>query len=234
MVALALASLPRVGFVDRHDAGERLGYLLLEHLAQERRPLVIIALSRGGVPVAIQVARLLHAPLDLLCASKLKAPGQSALSIGALVLAAKPCSVVNPRMVEAVGATEGDVDAEQRRLCEELELHRQAAIGGRAPLPLDGKVAVLVDDGIVTGATMRAALMALADSRSARAIVAVPVAPLGIEQRLGRNECDFVCVLLRPELGRLSEYYTDFEPVNEAHVVELLRPSGNAAQTPEG
>jgi putative phosphoribosyl transferase len=234
MVAVALASLPRVGFADRHDAGERLGYLLLEHLAQERRPLVVMALTRGGVPVAIEVSRLLHAPLDLLCASKLKAPGQPALSMGVLVLAAKPCSVINPRMVEAVGATDGEVDAEQRRLCEELERHRRLAIEGRPPLPLHGRVAVLVDDGIVTGATMRAALMALADSQAARVVVAVPVAPLGVEQRLGCDECDFVCALPRPELGRLCEYYTGFEPVDEAQLVELLRAFGVGAQTPEG
>lgn len=213
-------------FADRTDAGRRLAARL--RALQLDRP-IVYALPRGGVPVALEVATALGAPLDVVLVRKIGAPGQPELALGAVVDGDAAEMVLNPAIVAATGATEAFIAASRRRELAEIERRRDLYAQGRAPLDPRGRVVVVVDDGLATGATARAALHALRRRGAARLVLAVPVAPPGATASL-RGEADEVVCLVEAELFRgVGGLYDDFHQLTDAEVIALLGHRGAAS-----
>lgn len=211
---------PQRAFADRHEAGRRLA-LRLRPLEGERP--VVLALPRGGVPVGFEVARALRAPLDLVLVRKLGAPFNPELAVGAVADGGSPCCLVNEEVVQALGVSDDYLATEQARELEEIERRRALYLGDRPRPSLAGRTVVLVDDGIATGATMKAALAAARQAGAARLIVATPVAPAETVAEL-RELADAVVVLMTPDaFAAVGQFYADFTQVDDAEVVDLLR-----------
>lgn len=206
-----------VPFADRVEAGRRLAERLV---AMRPADPVVYALPRGGVPVAAEVARALDAPLDLLLVRKIGAPGQPELALGAVADGGE--LVLNPEIIAATGASETFIEDARRAQLTEIERRRGRYMAGRAPLDLRGRTAVVVDDGLATGATARAALHALRQRGAARLILAVPVAPPDAAAAL-RADADEVVVVLEAEpFGGVGAFYADFHQLGDEEVVAIL------------
>ncbi len=206
-------------FADRTDAGRRLA-ARLGHLSGQDP--VVLALPRGGVPVAFEVARALHAPLDVLLVRKIGAPAHPELAAGAVVDGSEPVLVRNEEVIRGYDLDEAWLRAEVQRELVEIERRRRLYCGDRPPVPLRGRTVVLVDDGIATGTTVRAALRALARQGPRRRILAVPVAPPETLAELAR-EAEECLALEQPEwLGAVGQVYRDFTQTPDAEVVRLL------------
>ncbi|MBK5222138.1 MAG: phosphoribosyltransferase [Acidimicrobiia bacterium] len=207
-------------FADRHDAGRQLGARLQEeHL---ERPLVL-GLPRGGVPVAAEVARALDAPLDVLIVRKLGAPHQPELAIGAI--GEGGVRVVEPRTIEAVGASTADLESAEATERVELERRAERYRHGRPRVSLTGRTVVIVDDGIATGSTARAACRVARSAGASRIVLATPVAPAGWAERFA-GEADRFVALDEPEgFHAVGQFYVDFEQTTDDEVVELLAPT---------
>jgi putative phosphoribosyl transferase len=210
---------PHTLFINRHDAGKRLAAVLAPFRDEDT---VVLALPRGGVVIGYEVARELNAPLDVLIVRKLGAPGFPELGLGAVVDGEHPQCIVNQRVVDAVQPPPGYLDEEVRRQLAVIEQHKQLFRHGRPPEPIDDRTVILVDDGIATGGTVRAALQALAQSGVARSVLAVPVAPHDVLQLLPLAERDFVCLHAPRDFASVGVYYHDFAQVSDAEAVELL------------
>jgi putative phosphoribosyl transferase len=205
-------------FADRIAAGRALAASL--GLYAGRPDLVILGLPRGGVPVAAEVARQLGAPLDVLLVRKLGVPGQPELAMGAIAEDGPP--VVNEDVVQAYRLTAADLDRASAR--ERQEIARQAALyrAGRPPAAVDGRVAIVVDDGLATGASMEAAVRALCGRHPARIVVAVPVAAEESVARL-RGAADEVVAAYTPRpFHAVGAWYEDFSPTEDVEVMACL------------
>lgn len=204
-------------FHDRTEAGERLADAL------ETRDLpdpVVLALPRGGVPVALPIARRLGAPLDLLLVRKIGMPGHRELAAGAVVEGGAP--VFNREVLAAYGLTEADFEADIAEKRAEIAQRRKAWLAGRTPVDLTGKTAIVVDDGIATGATVRAALQGLASRRPGRIVLAVPVAPADSLAALAPL-CDSVVCLETPHpFYAVGGHYLVFDQVEDEEVARML------------
>lgn len=206
-------------FSDRIDAGRQLGAAVSAYRGQ---PVLVLALPRGGVPVGLEVARVLDAPLDVLLVRKITAPSHPELAIGAVVDGSSPQLLLEEQIVAATGATQDHIKAEKARQLREIERRRQLYRGNRPPPATQGRTVIVVDDGIATGATMRIALRALARSGAARVIVAVPVAPPDVLERI-RPEADEVICLRMPEpFQAVGMHYRDFDQTSDDEVVRAL------------
>ena len=206
-------------FKDRADAGQQLA------TAVARLGLVdplVLALPRGGVPVAAEVARALHAPLDLLIVRKIGAPGQPELAVAAIAEGDPPTLVVDERTSQVTGADAVYIEREARTQRAEVERRHTTYRRGRARLGVAGKSVIVVDDGIATGSTMRAALQALRRMRPARLILAVPVAPADTLIELSPLVDDVVCLSQPAHFRSVGTYYADFQQVDDAEVITLL------------
>lgn len=182
---------------------------------------VVLALPRGGVPVAVEVARALGAPLDLLLVRKIGAPQQPELAVGAVGEGGE--LFVDRHLMDLTGATDEYVARQSREQLAEIARRRTAYLGGRAPLPLAGRTAVVVDDGIATGATVHAALKALRRRGPASVVLAVPVASREAVAALSADVDELVC-LAQPALFRaVGEHYADFDQVSDGEVEQLMR-----------
>lgn len=206
-------------FADRSDAGRRLA-ARLGHLADEDP--VVLALPRGGVPVGFEVAKALGAPLDVLLVRKIGAPFQPELAAGAVVDGAEPVLVRNEEVIRAYGIEDDWIEAEAARQLAEIERRRKLYCGDRPPVAVRGRTAILVDDGIATGTTVRAALRALARLGPRRRVLAVPVAPPDTLERLA-PEADELVVLEQPEwMAAVGQFYRDFTQTEDSEVIRLL------------
>lgn len=206
-------------FRDRKEAGGRLAAELRRRAPP--RP-VVLALPRGGVPVAFEVARELAAPLDLVLVRKIGAPWQPELAVAAVVDGESMDLVVNEDVLAALGLSEEYVRSEARREVEEIERRRQAYLGGRASVPVAGRTAIVVDDGIATGATMRVALRAVRRRQPTRLVLAVPVAPPETIEALRQEVDEIVCLSTPSPFGAIGAFYADFRQVSDDEVRTLL------------
>jgi putative phosphoribosyl transferase len=220
-------------FPDRRSAGRLLAEAL-QHL-RGRQPLVL-ALPRGGVPVAYEVAGMLDASLDLLLVRKLGAPGYPELGLGAVVDGADPQVVLNDDVMLSVRPPPGWVEAQTQRELEELERRRRYYLGERPPPRPQGRCVIVVDDGIATGGTMRAALKGLRREQPSRLVVAVPVAPADAVGALQQEADEVICLRTPEPFGSVGQYYRNFEQTSDQEVIALLkaaegfRPRANTGQ----
>lgn len=206
-------------FRDREDAGNQLAEKLSEYRGQN--PLVI-ALPRGGVPVAYVVAKSLGAELDVIIVRKLGAPGNPELGIGALVEGNPPQRILNEGIIFHLGVPDDFIEEETEDQKREIERRSRVYRGGRQIADMSGRTVIVVDDGIATGATIKAALKGIKAANPDRIVVAVPVAPPDVLYALEEMADDVVCVE-RPEfLYAIGAYYRDFEQVTDSEVIGML------------
>jgi putative phosphoribosyl transferase len=206
-------------FRDRVEAGRCLAECLL-HL-RDAKP-VVLALPRGGVPVGLPVALALGAPLDLLMVRKIGAPGDSEYGIGAVVDGQHTEIVLDEEAVREFRLPPGYIEQQRAHELEEMRRRRALYLRERPPVSLVGRTVILVDDGIATGVTVRAALLGLQRSGAARRVLAAPVAPPEVAEAL-RASCDEAVFLDEPELFKaVGAFYDDFRQVSDAEVIELL------------
>ena len=184
---------------------------------------VVLALPRGGVPVAAEVARALHAPLDLVFVRKIGLPSLPEVAAAAVVDGGEPEIVVNEEIVERAGLSEAYMDAEIQAELDEINRRRRTYAAGRQRARLEGRVLVVVDDGIATGASVRAALAALRRKNPKRLILAVPVAPAEMIPALRNLVDQLICLETPADFNSVGWHYADFHQLSDAEVVQLLR-----------
>jgi putative phosphoribosyl transferase len=207
-----------VYFDDRADAGRRLA----ERLSFLRgEPLVVLGLPRGGVVVASQVATALDAPLDVILVRKLGVPWQPELAMGAI--GEGGVLVLDDERIGQAGVGDAQLAEVVRRERAELEQRRGRLSPGRRPVPLGGRAALVVDDGLATGSTARAACAVARAHGAARVLLAVPVAPRGWAGRLGSVADDYVCLHAADSFSGVSQFYGDFAATTDDEVLALIR-----------
>jgi putative phosphoribosyl transferase len=211
----------RPRFHDRRAAGQTLASHLGEYA---RRPgVIVLALPRGGVPVAAEVASALHAPLDVFVVRKLGVPGQEELAMGAL--ASGGVRVLDHEIVRAAGVTAADVERVTSMEAAELDRRERQYRGDRPPPAVEGKTVILVDDGLATGSSMRAAVAALRSRHPARVVVAVPVAAAETCAEFQAIADEIVCVETPSPFQAVGLWYEDFSQTSDEEVHTLLGQS---------
>lgn len=216
-------------FADRAEAGRALAGQL-QRMALPG-PVVVLALPRGGVPVAAEIARTLQAPLDLLLVRKIGAPGQPELAVAALVEGTPPALVRDEETCAATGVHAAYLEREVAFAAAEIQRRRRRYLAKRAAVPVQGRTVVVVDDGVATGTTMRAALRGLRQRQPAHVVLALPVGPPDTLAAL-RAEADQVVCLRQPEPFRaIGLHYRDFHQLDDEEVVAALdsAPGGPGA-----
>jgi predicted phosphoribosyltransferase len=208
---------PRV-YRDRTEAGR----VLAERLGTyaDRPELIVLALPRGGVPVGYEVARALHAPLDVFIVRKLGVPGHEELAMGAV--ATGGVRVLNDQVVRGLGIPDSVIDAVASWELEELRRRERLYRGDRPPPDVRGKTVILVDDGLATGSTMLAAVRALRQQQPARIVVAVPIAAPDTCELLRAEVDDVVCAVTPEPFYAVGLWYRDFSQTTDEEVRELL------------
>lgn len=206
-------------FADRRDAGRKLGQALAPLAAQHP---VLLALPRGGVPVAYEVAIALDAPLDVLFVRKVGAPGHPELGIGAVVDGGDPQLVIDEAIVRQLQVPHAYIEQQARRELEEIERRRRAYLGNREPLSVRDRTACVVDDGIATGGTVRAAIQGLTKAHARRVVLAIPVAPADTLESLRAEADEIVCLATPEPFYAVGLHYSDFTQTTDDEVVALL------------
>jgi len=206
-------------FRDRADAGRRLAAALSSYRQED---CLVLALPRGGVPVADEVAQSLAAPMDLLLVRKIGAPWHPEFAIGAVVDGGAPIIVRNDDILRATGVSE----SEFKKICalelEEIERRRRLYLQGSQPLDPKGHIAIVIDDGIATGATVRAALRAVRKRDPKKLILAVPVAPRAAIAELRPEVDDIVCLATPEPFGAVGYFYSNFDQVSDSEVIAIM------------
>lgn len=211
-------------FTDRRDAGRRLAAALTA--AAPARP-VVVALARGGAPIAFEVARALHAPLEILAVRKLGAPRNPELAIGAV--AEDGTGVLDQTSIARLGVTDEMLDAALADAATALARSVQDYHGGRPSIPLQGCTAIVVDDGLATGLTDLAAVRAVRNRGAEHIVLAVPVGTAEAVTLLAREADEVVCLQIPDMLFSVGSWYEDFAPVSDEQVLELLEAASQNA-----
>jgi putative phosphoribosyl transferase len=216
-------------FADRREAGKKLAAAI-----QSLHPVdpVVLALPRGGVPVADEVARALAAPLDVVLVRKIGAPQQPELAIGAVVDGNEPDIVLNDRLVAQLNVPEQYIEEQKRLEIAEIERRRGVYLGDRAPTPVAGRTAIVIDDGVATGATVRAALRAVRQRRPARLILAVPVAAAPAIRTLRGEVDDTLCLSTPSRFFAIGQFYDDFRQLEDDEVRTILEHAATRSGNP--
>lgn len=213
-----------IPYTDRHDAGRQLAARLMAYA--DRPDVLVLALPRGGVPVAFEVARTLHAPLDVFLVRKLGVPGQEELAMGAI--ASGGVRVLNQDLVEALRIPEPVIDAVAAREEQELDRRERLYRDDRPPPDVRGRTVILVDDGLATGATMRAAAATLRQQQPARIVIAVPLAAPSVCREFEAEVDEIVCIATPEPFYAVGLWYDDFSPTTDEEVRDLLRRSAQS------
>jgi len=217
-------------FADRRDAGRQLAAALQAY--KDTKP-VVVALPRGGVPVAFEVAEALDAPLDIALVRKIGAPGYAELGLGAVVDGAEPQAVFNEDVIEALRPSPAYIEVETRRQLAEIERRRR--LYRVEPQNLTGRTVIVVDDGIATGGTIQAVLRAIRKRAPSHLVAAVPVAPADAAKALMPDADDVVCLSAPADFGAVGLYYDDFRQTSDEEVIDLLARAATARrQSPAG
>jgi putative phosphoribosyl transferase len=206
-------------FKDRAEAGRMLAAKLAA--ARLARP-VVLALPRGGVPVGAEIARILHSRLDLVLVRKVGVPSQPELAAAAVVDGERPRVILNPPVLRAAGLEIEDLQDDIDRETRELERRRRAYLKDRPRVPINGLTAIVVDDGIATGTTIRAALEAIRAQRPSKLILAVPVAPTDTLGELAPLVDGIVCLEKPEPFHAVGLHYADFHQISDAEVIDCL------------
>ncbi len=208
-----------MSFRNRSDAGKALARALAKYA--DDRP-VVLALPRGGVPVAAEVAVALKAPLDLILVRKIGVPTQPEFAMGAVVDGGAPLIVRNEDIIALAGITESDFKAVSDNELVEIERRRKRYLGDRQPAEVTGLTAIVIDDGIATGATMLAALRATRVRKPRKLVLAVPVAPTDSLAAMREEADDVVCLEEHEDFGAIGFYYADFRQISDREVIDIL------------
>ena len=207
-------------FADRTAAGQALARKLSKR--HWSGPVVVLALPRGGVPVAAEIARTLGAPLDLLLVRKIGAPWQPELAVAAVVDGTPPDIVVDEQTASGTGVDRAYIDAHAQRELQEIARRRLVYLKGREPVPVAGCTVIVVDDGVATGTTVRAALKALKRRRPARTVLAVPLAPSEALAELAGEVDEIVCLAQPSPFYAIGLHYGDFHQVEDSEVIAAM------------
>ena len=209
----------RAMFADRSEAG---GLLARELARFATEAPVVLALPRGGVPIGFEIARALSAPLDIVRVRKIGAPFQPELALGAVVDGSSPETVINREVAEHFQIEDSYVAEAARQQLEEIERRRQLYLANRTAAEIAGRTAIVVDDGIATGATMEAALRATRRRGPKRSVLATPVAPADTIERLRPEVDEVVCLAMPQNFGAIGTFYRDFRQLSDDDVIRLL------------
>lgn len=210
-------------FEDRAEAGRLLGRALQR---RDFKDPVIYALPRGGVAVAVEIAEALDAPLDLLLVRKIGVPGYEELAAASIVDGEQPDIILNEDVMKAARLTPAQIEAAGARQLTEIERRRALYLPGREPIAAKGRTAILVDDGIATGASMKAAIVAIRRRSPSQVVIAVPVAAADTIAALSELADEVVCLAAPRRFGAVGYYYTDFHQLDDDEVVALLERQG--------
>jgi putative phosphoribosyl transferase len=208
-----------MSFANRKDAGRKLAARLARY--KDRHP-VVLAMPRGGVPVAAEVAAALGAPLDLVLVRKIGVPYQPELAMGAVVDGGQPIIVRNEDVIRMARVADSEFVAICEEELAEIERRRRVYLGTREPVDVTGRVVILVDDGIATGATTRAALRGVRMRNPAEIVLAVPVAPTDTIQDLASDADMIVCLESHVDFGAIGYFYKDFTQTTDQEVIDIL------------
>jgi putative phosphoribosyl transferase len=206
-------------FIDRIDAGRKLAKAVASYKGQSP---VVLALPRGGVPVAAEIAAALDAALDLILVRKIGVPFQPELAMGAVVDGSEPVVVRNESVIRLSGVSDTDFNAIRDQELAEIERRRKLYLGDRPHPQIAGRTVIIVDDGIATGATTRAALRATRMRKPSKLVLAVPVAPTASLKELRDEADDIICLEDYEDFGAIGFFYSDFSQVSDTEVIELL------------
>ncbi|MBM3562368.1 MAG: phosphoribosyltransferase [Alphaproteobacteria bacterium] len=208
-----------MSFYDRTDAGRRLAAELQKFKGED---VVVFALPRGGAPVAEPIATMLDAPLDLVLVRKIGVPFQPELAMGAVADGGNPVVVRNDDVIAMTDVSDNEFQEVRARELEEIERRRRLYLGGRQRPDAKGHVAIVVDDGVATGATTRAALRAVRARGPKKLVLAVPVAPPDTLESLEPEVDEIVCLETPRAFGAIGFFYRDFRQISDEEVIEIL------------
>lgn len=213
-------------FIDRRDAGLRLAEKLKKYKGV--KGVLVLALPRGGIVTALEIARAISAPLDVLIVRKIGFPGQPELAIGAV---SETGAVVLNRNIVAYGHVskdyiEHEVSAQKKEIDRRKKLYR----GDKGIEKFEGRTIILVDDGVATGATMKAAIVTLKEEKIERLVAALPVSPMDTADEIGAMVDEFICLHVTSDFMSVGQFYTDFAQVTDEEVTEILKESGALAE----
>jgi putative phosphoribosyl transferase len=213
-------------FQNRIEAGQLLAPLLAQY--GDRADVLVLGLPRGGVPVAFEIASALHAPLDIFLVRKLGVPGHEELAMGAI--ASGDVRVLNQDVVEMQQISDASLEQVTRREQQELERREHLYRGDRPVLPIIDQIVILVDDGLATGATMRAAVLAVQQQQPQEIVVAVPVGARQAYEQLSPQVDAIICAVMPERFGSVGAWYEDFPQTSDREVCELLQQAQEQMQ----
>ncbi len=215
------------GFPDRRAAARRLASKLTAYAG--RSDAVVVGLPRGGVVTAFEIADQLHLPLDIVVVRKLGTPGQEELAMGAV---ARNITIVNEEVVKMLRIAKSTVDEIAKKERDEVTRRESELRGARPPFDMKGKTVIVADDGLATGSTMRAAVVALRRRNPAKIILAVPVAPPDVLKHFQNEVDEVICLAMPQPFGAVAFWYDSFEPVSDREVVDLLERTAQRELSP--
>ncbi len=205
-------------FADRREAGQRLAKKLIHY--QGKNPLILVV-PRGGIPVGCEIQAILGGDLDIIIPRKVGVPGQPELALGAVT--AEGGFLLNRGIAQSLNISEQDVAAEIEAAREETKRRQAVYRGEKPPFVAEGRIVILIDDGVATGFTIRAALQALREQKTARLILALPVSPLDTFKSLQSEVDELVCLEVSASFYAVGQFYHDFSQLSDEEVVMLLR-----------